>query len=215
MPNALIYLTHVPTRLARRIAAPSFRLRTATSRMLPVLALASLTACSSVNQYVPSFIQPYRADVQQGNWLTQQQIELLRPGMSREQVRFALGSPTLTSIFHSDRWDYPYRFTPGYGKTEERLFTVYFSNDKLERWEGDEQPSRQPFQQSAPQKQALPAVSAPDTPATLDGAAEPASLDPARPPSPVAAPSHPETHTDPTPSSPVAQPIPLSPPSKE
>jgi len=74
-------------------------------------------------------------------------VELLRPGMTREQVRFALGSPTLTSIFHADRWDYPYLYTPGHGQTEKRLFTVYFVNDRLDRWEGDEQPDRQPFQQ--------------------------------------------------------------------
>lgn len=89
---------------------------------------------------------PYRAGVQQGNWITQEQVSLLQPGMTREQVRYALGSPTLTSVLHADRWDYPYYFKPGYGEPSERQFTVFFQNDLLTRWEGDSQPELQPFQ---------------------------------------------------------------------
>lgn len=89
---------------------------------------------------------PYRADVQQGNWITEQQVAQLQVGMSREQVRYALGTPTLQDIFHADRWDYPYYNQPGYGKPEKRLFTVWFENDELVRWEGSEQPNHQPFQ---------------------------------------------------------------------
>ena len=89
---------------------------------------------------------PYWANIQQGNWITQEQIALLQPGMTREQVRFALGSPTLTSVLHADRWDYPYFFKPGYGEPSERKFTVYFQNDIVARWEGDAQPELQPFQ---------------------------------------------------------------------
>ena len=92
---------------------------------------------------------PYRAPVQQGNWITQEQVALLQPGMTREQVRFALGSPTLTSVLHADRWDYPYYFKPGYGEPSERKFTVWFENDLLARWEGDKQPELQPFQLDA------------------------------------------------------------------
>lgn len=92
---------------------------------------------------------PYKAPVQQGNWITQEQVALLQPGMTREQVRFALGSPTLTSVLHADRWDYPYYFKPGYGDPQERKFTVWFDNDRLVRWEGDKQPDLQPFQLNA------------------------------------------------------------------
>jgi D-xylose transport system substrate-binding protein len=69
---------------------------------------------------------PYKAPVQQGNWITQEQVALLQPGMTREQVRFALGSPTLTSVLHANRWDYPYYYKPGYGDAQERKFTVWF-----------------------------------------------------------------------------------------
>lgn len=73
-----------------------------------VLAASALTACSS-----GKWGFPYKAGVQQGNWITKEQVALLQQGMSREQVRFALGSPTLTSVLHADRWDYPYYFKPG------------------------------------------------------------------------------------------------------
>ncbi|MFJ0855093.1 outer membrane protein assembly factor BamE [Bordetella bronchiseptica] len=106
-----------------------------------VLAASALTACSS-----GKWGFPYKAGVQQGNWITKEQVALLQQGMSREQVRFALGSPTLTSVLHADRWDYPYYFKPGYGKAQERQFTVWFENDHLVRWSGDEQPDLQPFQ---------------------------------------------------------------------
>lgn len=181
MPNALISFIHGQAGTLRRLAPA---------------ALLGLAACSSVNNYVPNFVKPYRADIQQGNWLTQEQVELLRPGMTREQVRFALGSPTLTSIFHSDRWDYPYLFTPGNGQTEERRFTVYFANDRLERWAGDEQPARQPFQQKDTRKAlgtATPQAATPsNAPLTVDGNVASPSLDPGAAPA-VAIPVAPAT----------------------
>ena len=89
---------------------------------------------------------PYKVGVQQGNWITSEQVGLLRPGMSREQVRFALGTPTLTSALHANRWDYPYYYRSGSGKVEERVLTVFFEGSQLASWKGDEQPDLQPFQ---------------------------------------------------------------------
>ncbi|KAG0924824.1 hypothetical protein G6F31_018969 [Rhizopus arrhizus] len=97
---------------------------------------------------------PYKAGVQQGNWITQEQVALLLPGMTREQVRFALGSPTLTSVLHANRWDYPYYYKPGYGEARERKFTVWFENDRLTRWEGDKQPDLQPYPLNTPRSTA-------------------------------------------------------------
>ncbi|NYT63530.1 outer membrane protein assembly factor BamE [Alcaligenaceae bacterium] len=107
-----------------------------------VLAVA-LSACGSTNWGFP-----YRPDVQQGNWITSEQVAQLQKGMTREQVRFILGTPTLQDVFRTNRWDYPYYNKPGYGKEQERKFTVWFEGDSLERWEGDEQPNRQPFQKA-------------------------------------------------------------------
>ncbi|WP_397476017.1 outer membrane protein assembly factor BamE [Pusillimonas sp.] len=117
-----------------------------------VLALV-LSACGSTKWGFP-----YRADVQQGNWVTAEQVARLEQGMTREQVRYVLGTPTLQDIFHANRWDYPYYNKPGYGDPEARHFTVWFENDLLVRWEGDEQPSYQPFQ--TPENESTP--TAPD-----------------------------------------------------
>lgn len=137
----------------------SSRVAGRTARLAAVAIIAAtVAACGSVDRTGRAFWQPYRPNVQQGNWVTQQQISLLRPGMTREQVRFALGTPTLTPVFHSDRWEYPYFLKPGYGDTQERRFTVFFENDVLVRWEGDEQPRVQPFQDpdQAPAQDDLP-----------------------------------------------------------
>jgi len=129
---------------------------------------------------------PYKAPVQQGNWITQEQVALLQPGMTREQVRFALGSPTLTSVLHADRWDYPYYFKPGYGEAQERKFTVWFDNDRLVRWSGDKQPDLQPFQLNAegkPQEktdEALDAETARQDASGINGMSAPAPVDSAQ-----------------------------------
>ena len=115
-----------------------------TGLMVAALAVA-LAGCSG-----DKWGFPYKAGVQQGNWITQEQVALLQPGMTREQVRFALGSPTLTSVLHANRWDYPYYYKPGYGAAQERKFTVWFENDRLTRWEGDKQPDLQPYQINTP-----------------------------------------------------------------
>src|SRR5699024_11137330 len=91
---------------------------------------------------------PYRPDVQQGNWITSEQVAQLQVGMSREQVRYILGTPTLQNVFRSDRWDYPYYNKPGYGEPSQRQFTVWFDGDTVVRWSGDDQPDRQPFEKA-------------------------------------------------------------------
>lgn len=109
--------------------------------LLGVACTAGLAGCSS-----SQWGFPYRTGVQQGNWVTKDQVTLLRPGMSREQVRYALGTPTLASVLHANRWDYPYYYRASNGKTEERVLTIIFEGSQLASWRGDEQPDLQPFQ---------------------------------------------------------------------
>ena len=102
------------------------------SRLLILGAVCSLlAACSSFN--------PYKIDVQQGNVLTQEMVAQLKPGQTREQVRFILGTPLLADIFHQQRWDYVYSYRKGRsGEVETRQFSVYFDKDnRLERVSGD------------------------------------------------------------------------------
>ena len=67
-----------------------------------VLALAG---CKQAPE-LPAVIAPYRIDIQQGNVVTQQMVAKLKAGMTRAQVRFALGSPLVVDPFRTDRWDY-------------------------------------------------------------------------------------------------------------
>jgi outer membrane protein assembly factor BamE len=77
-------------------------------------------------------------EIQQGNFITQENISQLRPGMTRDQVRFVLGSPLVVDVFHSDRWEYVFQRQLEFSKgIEQRKLTVFFENDKLKRIEGD------------------------------------------------------------------------------
>ena len=102
---------------------------------LPFAALALLASCG----FVPTIpgVTPYRIEIQQGNYISQELVSQLKPGMSKDQVRFILGTPLLTDIFHADRWDYVYwRERPG-EKREQRKLTVHFEDGKLNRLDGD------------------------------------------------------------------------------
>ena len=99
--------------------------------------LAALVAFFSTGCSVVDKLRPYRIDVRQGNLVTQEMVSHLKKGMTRDQVRFALGTPLLDDIFHADRWDYIYRYTQGHGEPEQRKLTLRFENDQLVRVEGD------------------------------------------------------------------------------
>ncbi len=105
---------------------------------LPSLLLlaACLSACSNTPD-ITSRLSPYRIDVRQGNYVTQEMVARLKPGMSRDQVRFALGTPLVADMFHADRWDYVYRFQPGRGEAQLRRIVVFFEDGKLVRVGGD------------------------------------------------------------------------------
>ncbi|MCX9155166.1 outer membrane protein assembly factor BamE [Niveibacterium sp. 24ML] len=73
--------------------------------------------------------------------ITGEMVGRLKVGMTAEQVKFVLGTPLLSDPFHANRWDYPYEFRPSRGREIERkVFSVYFKDGKLERWDGDIQP---------------------------------------------------------------------------
>lgn len=104
--------------------------------LITLTASLVLSGCSAAPE-IPSLLTPYRIDVRQGNHVTQEMVDQLKTGLGKEQVRFILGTPLLTDPFHAERWDYVYRFQPGRGEPEQRRLTVFFSDDKLARVEGD------------------------------------------------------------------------------
>jgi outer membrane protein assembly factor BamE len=100
-------------------------------RQLLLLLLPFLTYCT----YLPSF--PYKIDIQQGNFVTEEMVARLKPGMTRSQVRFTLGTPMIEDTFHKNRWDYIYRLALKGRVTEERKLAVFFKDDRLFRIQGD------------------------------------------------------------------------------
>jgi outer membrane protein assembly factor BamE len=96
-----------------------------------IVAIAlSLSACSS---------WVYRIDIPQGNYLEQKKIDKIQVGMTKEQVKFVLGSPVMIDAFDSDAWNYVYRFKSGRSKDLDlqKGFVIKFEEDKLVSAEGD------------------------------------------------------------------------------
>jgi len=123
-----------------------WRLGRALPRTLVALALlvpaGFLPGCQVLDTYLPTArsFGVYKLDINQGNYLTQDMVEKLKVGQTKQQVRLVLGTPLVTSAFRDNRWDYVYEFARQ-GKTlERRQFTVYFVDDKVARWEGDDVP---------------------------------------------------------------------------
>lgn len=100
--------------------------------------LLLLAGCSSV----PSLL--YRIEIQQGNVITHEMMEKLKPGMTRAQVRFVLGSPMISDAFHDNRWDYVYRLEQEGRLIEQHRITVFFEDDRMTHTEGRLRPSLAP-----------------------------------------------------------------------
>jgi outer membrane protein assembly factor BamE len=96
-----------------------------------VLALPLVTAACS-------FFTPYRMEIQQGNYVTQEMVTQLKPGLTRDQVRFVMGTPLVNDIFHDERWDYIFvRQRANSPDVEQRRIAVFFEDGKLKRVDGD------------------------------------------------------------------------------
>jgi outer membrane protein assembly factor BamE len=90
-------------------------------------------------------LRPHKIDIQQGNAITQEMVDKLKPGMTQSQVRFILGTPLVQDPFHPNRWDYFYRYVKGGVVTEERRITAVFEEGKLKGIEGNVVISSQPL----------------------------------------------------------------------
>ena len=102
--------------------------RTFIAAALAAIAAASIAGCGLI----------YKQPIYQGNLMDQSAVEQLQAGMSKQQVKVLLGSPSIADPFHHDRWDYTAtRRTERLGEVQVKNFTVYFENDVVSRWEGE------------------------------------------------------------------------------
>ncbi|HXS52771.1 MAG TPA: outer membrane protein assembly factor BamE [Usitatibacter sp.] len=86
----------------------------------------------------------HKIDVEQGNYVTQDVVDKLKPGMTRAQVKALLGTPLLADVFHGERWDYYFNNAPGGKTVAHKHLVVFFQGDKVVRWSGDANPPPPP-----------------------------------------------------------------------
>jgi outer membrane protein assembly factor BamE len=96
-------------------------------RLIALIALIPLSGCGVL----------YKLDVQQGNLFDKDQVDTLKPGMTKRQVLVVMGSPSIISPFNQNRWDYVSSIKRGRGKMESKDLVLYFENEALTRIEGD------------------------------------------------------------------------------
>jgi outer membrane protein assembly factor BamE len=110
-------------------------------RLLAAVAALLLVSCGSTRLPLPS-LTPHRIEIQQGNFVSQEMVSQLKLGMSKDQVRFVLGTPLITDGFHANRWDYVFRRQKANSnELEHRKLAVFFEEGKLKRIEGDVTPA--------------------------------------------------------------------------
>jgi len=125
---------------------------------ISIIASFALTGCTSTGEYLgdtsgsllpgilPHVEVPgvYKIPIQQGNLITQEMVNELRPGMTKQQVRYLLGTPLLIDTFQEDRWAYLYTNRPGTKsinvETEKQRLELLFKNGRLQKIVGDMYP---------------------------------------------------------------------------
>jgi outer membrane protein assembly factor BamE len=112
------------------------------------LSAAAVCGCSTIDSASSSMISvvtPYRPEIVQGNVVTNEQVALLKPGLSKLQVRQLLGTPLVNSVFHADRWDYVFTINRQGTEPQKRKLTLFFSGERLDKFVGDTMPSETAF----------------------------------------------------------------------
>jgi outer membrane protein assembly factor BamE len=105
---------------------------------------AQTTTVTKLQKFLWVF-SPYRPDIQQGNFVSQEMLGQLKVGQSRDQVKFILGTPLLTDAFHADRWDYPFYLARGNGELTTSRVTVFFKDNVVAKIDGGNLPTEREY----------------------------------------------------------------------
>lgn len=90
-----------------------------------------LASCSEMSMPKVSSLAPHKIEISQGNMITPEMREKLKVGMTRLQVRAALGTPLVSDPFHANQWDYVYRLEKGGKLVEQQRLKLHFADDRL------------------------------------------------------------------------------------
>lgn len=110
-------------------------------RFVGSISLLSLLLAGCNYTWIPF---TYRQDIHQGNVVTQEMVDQLRPGMTQRQVAYVMGAPLLIDPFHEERWDYLYSNQPGNDVRVQKNVTLIFKGDQLAQLQGDFRPGTLP-----------------------------------------------------------------------
>ncbi len=102
--------------------------------IISISLLLILAGCS----YFPGV---HKIDIHQGNLVTQEMVDQLRPGMSKSQVRFVMGTPLIVDTFEQNRWDYLLTVKAKQQPLTQERISLFFKDDKLTHFSGDFRPS--------------------------------------------------------------------------
>mgnify|MGYP001275375625 FL=1 len=99
----------------------------------------SVGGCSLSQLKLPELKIPrvYKLSVQQGNVITQEMVDRLKPGMTRNQVAFVMGKPVLSDPFNDDQWVYVYSLEVPDSFTQTFKMVLAFEGDTLATVTGD------------------------------------------------------------------------------
>jgi len=96
-------------------------------------------------------LSPYRVNIQQGNFVSREMVAQVKEnmkskeGMTMEQVRFVMGTPLISDIFHEDRWDYVFRLESSNGDVILSRVTAYFAGNRLISLDGGDMPNEKNY----------------------------------------------------------------------
>jgi outer membrane protein assembly factor BamE len=101
-----------------------------------VLALGALIVVSGC-----AYVRPYKIEINQGNYVTQDAVDKLKVGMTRSQVRTVLGPPLIESAFHSNRWEYHFTLERRGQPITKHQVSVVFEGEGLKSWDAKALPT--------------------------------------------------------------------------
>ena len=85
--------------------------------------ILSLSSCSSLS--------PYKVPVLQGNIFSDEDLEKLSEGLTKDQVKFIFGTALIQDPFRESRWDYFNSVKIGDEIVAENKLTIFFDDNNL------------------------------------------------------------------------------------
>ena len=97
-----------------------------------------ITACGNSRM-----LRPHKIAIQQGNMITQEMVNRLKPGMTKRQVEFVLGTPLIVDTLNTDQWNYIYTLGVASGRVVQKNLHILFIDGQLSELTGDYKPNEE------------------------------------------------------------------------